>query len=132
MDATTKEMETAMLQKVAFTMYPVKDAVRARAFYENTLGLKRGSAAPNGVWTEYDLPGGGCLALFQTSDIQPSTGAGGSVAFEVDDLDKLRDRLGSEGVEIKAREIQSPVCRMTIIVDSEGNSIILHELKKKP
>jgi len=26
--------------------------------------------------------------------------------------------------------IHSPVCRMAIILDSEGNSIILHELKK--
>ena len=28
-----------MLQKVAFTMYPVKDMARARAFYEGVLGL---------------------------------------------------------------------------------------------
>ena len=28
-----------MLQKVAFTMYPVKDMPRARAFYGETLGL---------------------------------------------------------------------------------------------
>ena len=47
----------AMLKKVAFTMYPVKDAARARAFYEGTLGLTVGSHATNGVWTEYDLPG---------------------------------------------------------------------------
>jgi predicted enzyme related to lactoylglutathione lyase len=120
-----------MFQKVAFTMYPVKDATRARAFYEETLGLERGSASPNGTWTEYDLPGGGCLALFQTNDIQPSAGAGGSVAFEVEDLDALRDRLAAAGVEFKAKEVQSPVCRMSIIVDSEGNSIILHQLHKK-
>jgi predicted enzyme related to lactoylglutathione lyase len=123
--------ETPMLQKVAFTMYPVKDGARARAFYEEKLGLARGSAAPNGVWTEYDLPGGGCLALFQTEDIQPSAGSGGSIAFEVEDLDALRDRLTAQGVEFKAREVQSPVCRMSIILDSEGNSIILHQLHKK-
>lgn len=120
-----------MLQKVAFTMYPVKDAQRARAFYESKLGLRVGSHASSGTWTEYDLPGGGCLALFQTSDIQPSTAAGGSIAFEVEDLDALVARLESEGVEIKARMIDSPVCRMSIVVDSEGNSIILHQLKNK-
>jgi len=120
-----------MLKKVAFTMYPVQDATRARAFYETKLGLTRGSAAPNGVWTEYDLPGGGCLALFKNDDIKPSAAAGGSVAFEVDDLDAEIKRLKSEGVEFKAELIPSPVCRMSIILDSEGNSIILHELKKK-
>ena len=36
-----------MLEKVAFTMVPVDDPERARAFYEGTLGLTRGSAAPN-------------------------------------------------------------------------------------
>ena len=87
-----------MLQKVAFTMYPVQDPARARAFYEGTLGLTRGKYAPNGIWTEYDLPGGGCLALFATEDIKPSADSGGSVAFEVDDLDATV--LGSSGVRL--------------------------------
>jgi len=120
-----------MFKKVAFTMYPVQDAARARAFYGETLGLKMGSAASNGVWTEYDLPGGGCLALFKTDDIKPSAAAGGSVALEVDDLDALVAQLETKGVTIKAEMIHSPVCRMSIVLDSEGNSIILHELKKK-
>jgi extradiol dioxygenase family protein len=67
-----------MFKKVAFTMYPVKDSTRARQFYETTLGLTRGSAAPNGMWTEYDLPGGGCVALFKSDDIEPSASAGSS------------------------------------------------------
>ncbi|MEJ7596504.1 MAG: VOC family protein [Kofleriaceae bacterium] len=117
-----------MLKKVAFTLYPVKDATRARAFYEQTLGLTRGSASPSGTWTEYDLPGGGCLALFQTTDLEPSASAGGSIAFEVADLDALVARLKSEGVTFKAENIQSPVCRMSIALDSEGNALILHQL----
>lgn len=120
-----------MIKKVAFTMYPVKDAERARAFYESTLGLTRGSSSSNGVWTEYDLPGGGCLALFATQDIEPSASAGGSVALEVEDLDALRARLKAEGVQFKAEIIHSPVCRMSVMLDSEGNSIILHELNKR-
>ena len=121
-----------MLQKVAFTMYPVEDPERARAFYEGKLGLRRGSSASNGDWTEYDLPGGGCLALFRGSlaGLKPSAGHG-SIAFEVEDLDALNTRLKAEGVEYKADMVHSPVCRMSVILDSEGNSIILHELKKK-
>jgi predicted enzyme related to lactoylglutathione lyase len=117
-----------MFKKVAFTMYPVTDPKRARAFYEETLGFTRGSQAANGAWTEYDLPGGGCLALFSTKDIEPSASAGGSVAFEVEDLDALVARLKAAGVQFKADDIKSPVCRMAIILDSEGNSIILHQL----
>ena len=120
-----------MLQKVAFTMYPVQDAERARSFYEGTLGLTRGKYSPNGIWTEYDLPGGGCLALFANEEIKPSADSGGSVAFEVEDLDALTVRLKDENVRFKNYLIHSPVCRMAIILDTEGNSIILHELKKR-
>jgi predicted enzyme related to lactoylglutathione lyase len=119
-----------MFKKVAFTMYPVKDAVRARQFYETTLGLHRGSSADSGVWTEYDLPGGGCLALFATGDVEPSAAAGGSVALEVEDLDALCTRLKAEGVRFKAEGVVSPVCRMAVILDSEGNAIILHQLNR--
>ena len=120
-----------MFKKVAFTMYPVTDATRARAFYEGTLGLTRGSAADNGMWTEYDLPGGGCLALFATTDIKPSASAGGSIALEVEDLDALVAKLKADGVAFQADNITSPVCRMAIMVDSEGNSVILHQLNRE-
>jgi predicted enzyme related to lactoylglutathione lyase len=120
-----------MFEKVAFTMYPVKDTARARAFYEGTLGLTVGSHSDNGIWTEYDLPGGGCLALFRTDDTAPSASAGGTIAFEVADLDVLCARLEQAGVAFKAKGIQSPVCRMAVILDSEGNAILLHELKHK-
>ena len=113
-----------MFKKVAFTMFSVKDTARARAFYENTLGFKVGSHASNGMWTEYDMPGGGCLALFG-NECPPS------IAFEVEDLDALIARLKKEGVKFKEEMVHSPVCRMSVILDPDGNSIILHELKKK-
>jgi predicted enzyme related to lactoylglutathione lyase len=121
----------AMFRKVAFTMYPVQDAERARAFYENTLGLVRGSASQDGVWTEYDLPGGGCLALFSGGSGVPSAEAGGCVALEVTDLDALIVRLKGEGVQFRAEGIDTPVCRMAVMLDSEGNAIVLHELKRR-
>jgi extradiol dioxygenase family protein len=37
-----------MFKKVAFTYYPVADVARARKFYEETLGLKSGSAGNQG------------------------------------------------------------------------------------
>jgi predicted enzyme related to lactoylglutathione lyase len=123
-----------MFKKVAFTLFPVQDAKRARAFYENTLGLSRGSHSENGVWTEYDLAEGGCLALFANPQAKAgeSRGEGGaSIAFEVEDLDALNLRLKAAGVHYKTDMVPSPVCRMSIIADSEGNTIILHQLKKR-
>src|SRR2546427_12515193 len=77
-----------MFKKVAFTYYPVTDVARARKFYEETLGLKSGSAGNQGDnwWVEYDLPGGGCLALTNFTKEKPSDSAGGTIAFEVEDL----------------------------------------------
>jgi predicted enzyme related to lactoylglutathione lyase len=119
------------IQKVAFSLYPIKDSDRARKFYEETLGFKRGSHSPDGMWTEYDLPGGGCIALYRSEELQPSATAGGSVAVEVDDLDALVAELKAKDVQFQAEMIHSPVCRMSIALDSEGNAIILHQLKPK-
>ena len=119
-----------MLKKVAFTMFPVKDTARARAFYEGALGLRVGSHSDNGVWTEYDLPGGGCLALFKYPDPKAAAAPGGaSIAFEVDDLDVLVARLKSEDVKFTSEGVESPVCRMALLQDTEGNTIILHKLR---
>lgn len=122
-----------MFRKVAFTMYPVTDVPRARRFYEETFGLKLGSHGNQGDrwWIEYDLPDGGCLALTNFTGEQPSATAGGTIALEVEDLDALMADLKAKGVEFRSDMIHSPVCRMAVCVDSEGNSILLHQLKAK-
>src|SRR4030095_1324798 len=116
-----------MFKKVAFTYYPVTDVARARKFYEETLGLKSGSVGNQGDkwWIEYDLPGGGCLALTNFTDEKPSTNAGGTVALEVEDMDALVARLKASGVEFRGDMIAGPNCRMAVCVDSEGNSLLL-------
>ncbi|MES2058631.1 MAG: VOC family protein [Pseudomonadota bacterium] len=118
-----------MLRKIAFTMYPITDVARARAFYETTLGLKIGSNSGDGRWIEYDLPGGGCLALTTVTGARPSNDSGGTIAFEVDDLDAFTARLESEGVTFVSNLIDTPVCRMRVCRDSEGNGLLLHQVK---
>ena len=118
-----------MFRKVAFTMYPVTDMPRARAFYEETLGLGPSPSGATSPWVEFDLPGGGCLAITTVSQSQPSASAGGTIAFEVDDLPALIDDLRGKGVKFLADDIESPVCRMAVCLDPDGNSIILHKLK---
>jgi len=120
-----------MFQKIAFTMFEVDDAVRARGFYEGVLGLTRGLASPEGTWTEYDLPGGGCLALFCHPNPKSVRSIGGAcVALEVADLDALNERLKQAGVVYKGEMVRGPHCRMSNILDSEGNALILHQLDR--
>ena len=75
----------------------IEDADRARDFYENTLGLKIGSNGAHGSirWMEFDLPGGGCLALTNATGQKP--GGGGMIALEVSDLDAV---IGFEGISV--------------------------------
>ncbi|MDI9240014.1 VOC family protein [Lysobacter sp. LF1] len=122
-----------MLKKVAFTMYPITDVARARGFYEGRLGLTPGSMGNQGeqYWIEYDLPGGGCLALTNFTQEKPSDSAGGTIAFEVDDLDTLIADLKSHEVPFRSDVIHGPNCRMAVCVDPEGNSLLLHQLNPK-
>jgi predicted enzyme related to lactoylglutathione lyase len=118
-----------MMKKVAFTMYPVKDLKRARMFYEDTLGMQVGKISAEGAWVEYDLPGGGCFALTTLAQgVEPSSNAGGSIAFEVPDIEKLSQKLKSAGVTFKLDTFSTPVCKMAVILDSEGNALMLHQL----
>jgi hypothetical protein len=50
---------------------------------------------------EYDLPGGGCLALTNFTKEKPSDTAGGTIAFE--DLDRLMTDLKGKGVTLQGR-----------------------------
>lgn len=113
-------------------MYPVLDLNRAKTFYEENFSLKPSKVSANGAWIEYDLPGGGCFCLTTLAeDVKPSPIAGGKVAFEVDNLDELVTNLKAKNVKFKLDTFTSPVCRMAVIIDSEGNSVILHQLHAK-
>lgn len=116
-----------MLKKVAFTYYPVTDIAAARGFYEGVLGLE--TDAGDSPWVEYDLPGGGCFAITTVTGGTPSGSAGGTIAFEVDDLPELVERLTEAGVKMGHSElIKGPHCRMMPVFDPDGNSILLHQL----
>jgi predicted enzyme related to lactoylglutathione lyase len=63
-------------------------------------------------------------------NIIPSSSSGGSIAFEVDDLDRLVSELKEKNLEFKLDNIVTPVCKMAVILDSEGNALTLHQLTK--
>lgn len=112
-------------------MYPVEKMDRAVSFYKDNFGLSPSKISANGAWVEYDLPEGGCFAITVLAEgVKPSANAGGSIAFEVNDLDALVKQLKSNNIKFKLDIFPSPVCRMAVILDSEGNAVTLHQLKK--
>ena len=79
----------------------------------------------------HDLPGGGCVALTNFIPDEPSAAAGGTIAFEVENLDALIADLKSKGTTFRGDVVHGPNCRMITCLDTEGNSIILHQLNPK-
>ena len=121
-----------LLERVAFTFYSIKDVARAQKFYEEALGLKlsvKHEAEP-GVWIEYDLPGGGCLALGTVAaGVSPSAASGGQIAFEVDNVEEILTKVKEGGGKVNGETLITPgICKMAFIEDTEGNGIIIHQL----
>ena len=115
-------------KRIAFTGIPVTDIKRARAFYEGVLGLKASSEFGDGVWIEYDI-GPDTLAIGSVGDQWKPSEDGTSVAIEVEDFDAAIKGLKDVGAVFAAEGIESPVCRMAVVQDPDGNKIIIHELK---
>jgi predicted enzyme related to lactoylglutathione lyase len=119
------------IKKIAFTVYPVTDMARARKFYEEQLGLKK-TQDYGGEWVEYDLAGG-CFAIttMMSGKVAPSAKAGGSIAFEVDgDVDQITSSLKAQGVPVILEPFSSPVCRMSVVCDPEGNAVTIHRVNR--
>ena len=114
-----------MIQSIAFITYAVSDLPAARRFYEGTLGLRLTHEA-GGEWFEYDI--GDTTFAITGIDMQHTPGAKGAVvAFEVSDLDAFVKRLKEQGVAFVLDVTETPVCRMAVIADPDGNHIIIHK-----
>jgi catechol 2,3-dioxygenase-like lactoylglutathione lyase family enzyme len=115
-------------ERIAFTGIPVSDMKRARAFYEGQLGLTPSGEFGEGVWIEYAL-GPDTLAIGSVGDQWKPSSDGTSVAIEVEHFETAVADLKAAGVPFDSDEIESPVCRMAVIHDPDGNKIIIHKLK---
>ncbi|MEK7388325.1 MAG: VOC family protein [Elusimicrobiota bacterium] len=126
LEATRQPAEkSGTVKHIAFTMYPVKDMARARRFYEEDLGLKLTNNYRD-EWVEYHLDNG-CFAITtMAEDVAPSADSGGSIAFEVDDVDAMVNTLRGKKAVVKREPFSSPVCRMAVLLDSEGNVFSIH------
>lgn len=120
------------IKEFAFVAYAVKDMKRARRFYEKILGFKPGSVwrGKSSAFVEYYL-GADTLALgFGSDEFRPGK-TGATVALEVSDFDAWVQKLKKAKVRFLMECFDTPVCRMVLIQDTEGNQLMLHERKGK-
>ena len=109
------------IKNIAFVGIPVTDVKRAREFYEGVL---------EGVWIEYEIDDG-TLAIGSVGDQWKPSPDGTSVALEVDDFEGAIKSLKDAKVPFDTENVESPVCRMAVVQDPDGNKIIIHKLKPK-
>jgi len=119
-----------MITEIAFTGTPVTDIKRAREFYEGALGLKPTMESAGGMWVEYEVESS-TFAIGCYGDVWKPSKDGTSIAFEVDDLDAEISRLKSKGVKFAMEAMDTPVCRFAIILDPDGNQLLIHKRKAK-
>ena len=115
------------------TMLPVIDMVRARAFYEECLGLQPGALRPDGKFV-YQV-GGSALALFPKPDGTKAEHT--AISFQVPDIVASIEALKSRGVVFEDYDFPdfktvNHVCvlgseKAAWFKDTEGNYLCLHE-----
>jgi catechol 2,3-dioxygenase-like lactoylglutathione lyase family enzyme len=118
----------------AFTGYPVTDLARARAFYEQVLGLKPGTAweSEGKGWIEYEV-GDGCLAITNSAgDNWKPSASGPALALEVADFPATIAALRGAGVTFNGEPLEFPPCHFASVFDPDGNQLIIHHRKATP
>jgi len=124
-------MFDAVIEGIDFVSLPVTNMARAKAFYQDKLGLKQSSGSDQ--WAEFDLGDGPALALVDGAayGMPADPVVAGSVAIAVRDFEAMVESLKSQG-HLKQDAFESPVCHGAFVVDSEGNSVALHRRKGEP
>jgi predicted enzyme related to lactoylglutathione lyase len=116
--------------EIACTAYPVTDLKRACRFYSEMLALKesRRWGDEKKAWVEYDI-GPGRLAITNWADDWKPSSNGGGAGPEVDDFNATVVGLKKASVKFIWEPQDTPVCRMALISDPDGNSICIHKRK---
>jgi predicted enzyme related to lactoylglutathione lyase len=117
------------IAEIAFTGSPVTDMQRARVFCEDVLKLESTRTFESGDrhWIEYGLgPSTFAISNMSSEEWKPSND-GPVIPFEVDDFDSAVARLRANNLKFTVDPFESPVCRMAIVSDPDGNSICIHK-----
>jgi predicted enzyme related to lactoylglutathione lyase len=117
------------ISEIAFVAYPVIDIERSRGFYEGVLGLKpsREFSGESYAWIEYDLGANTfAVAMMPPGQWNPSAD-GPSVGLEVEEFDSAIAELKARSIPFDVEAMETPVCRMAVIADPDGNKITIHK-----
>ncbi len=118
------ERKKMKIRGTDFMMYQVSDLARAAQFYRETLGLVQEVCSEECNWAEFNC-GNITLALHGGVKMPKET-AGGRIALAVDDVFAACAELKKKGVRFETEPTDYSVCYAAILLDPDGNAIILH------
>jgi predicted enzyme related to lactoylglutathione lyase len=112
---------------VDFVCVPTRDHDCAVEFYGGTLGLEKVKQWGSKPATEFQA-GNLTLAIMDPTafGLPEPTPNSTPIALHVDDVERAREQLKSEGIEFHVEMIDSGVCHQAIFSDPDGNPLILH------
>jgi predicted enzyme related to lactoylglutathione lyase len=120
-----------MIKDIAFTIYPVTNIEKSRAFYEGLLGLVPNDEFPateGTSWIEYNV--GPCaFAIGYAPDQWKPSPDGASIAFEVTDFEAVTKKLKDAGCTFKIEPMEFPTCHMAVVHDPDGSCVAIHKKK---
>lgn len=113
----------------AFVGYPVTDLKIARDFYEKVLNLIPATVWGNDDegWVEYEVGPHTLAVTNMNAELWMPSDHGSALALEVEDFDEAITELREQGVNFYVEPTSSPVCRMALIADPDGNKIAIHK-----
>lgn len=113
----------ATITSLDFVGIPTRDAERARAFYGETLGLRKDDNSDYEFWI-----GQTCLGIWRPEDqgmpFAPQKNA--HLALHVEDIEAARGELEGRGVTFMGETFDTGVCKMALFTDPDGNDLMLH------
>ncbi len=129
-----------MIDRVSTVSLFVNDQDRAKAFYTNVLGFESRTDAPlypgaASRWVAVAPKGAETEVILYLPDqnwehYKQVVGKSQALTFNVTDMQKLHAELKAKGVTFVQEPDKQPWGTYAIIVDSEGNHLILSEPPK--
>ncbi len=112
-----------MITKLDFIGVPSQDIERARACYQETLGLRPDPNARYESWA-----GDTCFAVWAPEPLGMPFIAqkGNHWALGCDDVTATRTELEAKGVVFSGEILDTGVCQMAFFTDPDGNDLMLH------
>jgi catechol 2,3-dioxygenase-like lactoylglutathione lyase family enzyme len=110
------------VERVDFVSIPVRELARARRFYGELLGLPRGGPAAD----EFEAVNVTLALWAPEADGEAFAANEAGIALRVADVHAARSELEARGVEFIGETLDTGVCHMAFLRDSEGNVLILH------